>query len=66
MGQECQSAGLFFGWTVLEHTADFCDSKAEAPKEWNMGTMMLRYQVDPALLGWDDDMEDWAGVDESL
>ena len=31
-------------------------------REWNMGTMMLKLSVDPALLGWDDDLEDWAEV----
>lgn len=36
------------------------------PKEWNMGTMMLRFSIDPALLGWDDDLEDWADFDESI
>jgi hypothetical protein len=24
-----------------------------------MGTMMLKMSVDPTLLGWDDDLEDW-------
>ena len=35
------------------------------PKEWNLGTMMLRFWVDPSLLGWDDDLEDWAEIDNS-
>jgi hypothetical protein len=30
-----------------------------------MGNMMLRFSVDPALLGWDDDLEDWVDIDES-
>ena len=36
--------------------------QAEA-REWNMGTMMIKMSVDPALLGWDDDLEDWVDSD---
>jgi hypothetical protein len=36
--------------------------RAEA-REWNMGTMMIKMSVDPALLGWDDDLEDWVDSD---
>jgi hypothetical protein len=32
-------------------------------REWNIGTMMLKMSVDPTLLGWDDDAEDWFDID---
>ena len=28
-----------------------------------MGTMMIKMSIDPALLGWDDDLEDWVDTD---
>jgi hypothetical protein len=31
---------------------------------WNIGAMMLKLGVDPDLLGWDNDAEDWAEVDD--
>jgi len=30
-----------------------------------MGSMMIRMSIDPALLGWDDDLEDWADTDSA-
>jgi hypothetical protein len=32
-------------------------------REWNIGTMMMKMSVDPALLGWDDEAEDWLDID---
>lgn len=31
------------------------------PEDWNYGTMMRSLQVDPHLLGWDGEAEDWIG-----
>jgi hypothetical protein len=30
---------------------------------WSIGTMMLKLGVDPDLLGWDAEAEDWVEVD---
>jgi ribosomal protein L12E/L44/L45/RPP1/RPP2 len=36
------------------------EENAEA-EDWNYGTMMRTLQVDPDLLGWDREAEDWVG-----
>ena len=42
------------------------DDVAEVPKpkaiEWNIGTMMRMMKLDPKLLGWNDETEDWEDV----
>lgn len=37
------------------------DEEKAVTEDWNYGTMMRSLQVDPNLLGWDCDAEDWAG-----
>lgn len=33
--------------------------KEEIAEDWNYGTMLRALQVDPQLLGWDGETEDW-------
>lgn len=33
-------------------------------QDWTIGTMLLKFQIDPHLLGWDADAEDWAELDD--
>lgn len=41
-------------------TAEVEEENAD-PEDWNYGTMMRSLQVDPHLLGWDGQAEDWVG-----
>ena len=35
------------------------EKKEESAVDWNYGTMLRTLQVDPHLLGWDEEAEDW-------
>lgn len=34
-------------------------SKPSSPWSWNPGTMLKRFQVEPSLLGWNEEDEEW-------
>ncbi|KAJ9105141.1 hypothetical protein QFC19_003599 [Naganishia cerealis] len=45
------------GYETTQRTQE--DAEVEDLKDWNYGAMMLSLQVDPQLLDWDEEAEDW-------
>jgi hypothetical protein len=60
-------AGLSSLWEPEPNSTGTCDESQQSEaveleatsEDWNYGTMLRTLQVEPQLLGWDDNAEDW-------